>query len=275
MLSRHWGLMFEYKFTYANLDSLDIPGGSIEVTPLTHHLGDRRNLQFLACAFCKRPGPTAESAVSFVLTPLGDSALILRVGDSLGEVLAVVHKLEAARLPGVVEIAPAFASVAVFLKSPEYLADCAASIPAALDKGRRAAAKSRASRLLEVPVCYDAAYALDLEEVAEHCGLSPNEVVTCHAAAHYHVRCIGFTPGFPYLSGLPDDFDDTASSNSPHDRAGRIGCNRGPAGWHLSAPLTRRMEHYWPNPASSFRRHSRAGSFVRARRSTAFCGNHA
>ena len=37
-LSRHWGLMFEYKFTYANLDSLDIPGGSIEVTPLTHHL---------------------------------------------------------------------------------------------------------------------------------------------------------------------------------------------------------------------------------------------
>lgn len=37
-LSRHWGLMFEYKFTYANLDSLDIPGGSIEVTPLNHHL---------------------------------------------------------------------------------------------------------------------------------------------------------------------------------------------------------------------------------------------
>jgi lipid A oxidase len=37
-LTRHIGLMFEYKFTYANLDSLDIPGGSIEVTPLTHHL---------------------------------------------------------------------------------------------------------------------------------------------------------------------------------------------------------------------------------------------
>ena len=37
-LTRHWGVMFEYKFTYANLDSLDIPGGSIELTPLTHHL---------------------------------------------------------------------------------------------------------------------------------------------------------------------------------------------------------------------------------------------
>ncbi len=37
-LSRHWGLMFEYKFTYANLDSLEIPRGAIEVTPITHHL---------------------------------------------------------------------------------------------------------------------------------------------------------------------------------------------------------------------------------------------
>ena len=37
-LTRHWGVMFEYKFTYANLDSLDIPVGSIEITPLTHQL---------------------------------------------------------------------------------------------------------------------------------------------------------------------------------------------------------------------------------------------
>ena len=37
-LTRHWGLMLEYKFTYANLDALDVPGGSIELTPLTQHL---------------------------------------------------------------------------------------------------------------------------------------------------------------------------------------------------------------------------------------------
>lgn len=37
-LTRHWGLLFEYKFTYANLDALDIPNGSIELTPLTHNL---------------------------------------------------------------------------------------------------------------------------------------------------------------------------------------------------------------------------------------------
>jgi lipid A oxidase len=37
-LTRRWGLLFEYKFTYANLGSLDVPNGSIEFTPLTHHL---------------------------------------------------------------------------------------------------------------------------------------------------------------------------------------------------------------------------------------------
>ena len=55
------------------------------------------------------------------LAALGDSALILRVGDSLGEILAAVRRLEAAQLPGVVEVAPAFASVAIFLQSPEHL----------------------------------------------------------------------------------------------------------------------------------------------------------
>ena len=137
------------------------------------------------------------------LAPLGDSALILRVGDSIGEVLAVARKLEAAQLPGVVEIAPAFASVAVFLASPQHLANCTAAIPAALGGRRRAIPTARAPRSLEVPVCYDPEFALDLEEVAQHCGLSPNEVATRHAVARYHVRCIGFTPGFPYLSGLP------------------------------------------------------------------------
>ncbi len=37
-LTSHVGVMFEYKFTYANLGSLDIPDGSIEITPLTHNL---------------------------------------------------------------------------------------------------------------------------------------------------------------------------------------------------------------------------------------------
>ena len=73
-------------------------------------------------------------------------------------------------------------------------------------RGRQRPAKTtRAPLSLEVPVCYDPEFALDLEAVAQHCGFSADEVVTRHAAARYQVRCVGFTPGFPYLSGLPAD----------------------------------------------------------------------
>ncbi|MDQ6624066.1 MAG: porin family protein [Verrucomicrobiota bacterium] len=45
-LTRHWGVMFEYKVTYANLDSLEIPNGSIELTPITHNLVAGITLRF-------------------------------------------------------------------------------------------------------------------------------------------------------------------------------------------------------------------------------------
>jgi inhibitor of KinA len=134
---------------------------------------------------------------------LGDAALILRTGDSLGETLSLARKLEAAKIPGVIEVAPAFASVAIFLASPQDLARCAEAIPAVLRARARAGKRIRAPRTIKVPVCYDPEFGLDLTAVAEHCGLSPNEIAKRHAAASYQVRCVGFTPGFPYLSGLP------------------------------------------------------------------------
>jgi KipI family sensor histidine kinase inhibitor len=137
------------------------------------------------------------------IVPLGDSALIVRVDDSLGEVLATMRKLEAANISGVSDIAPAFASVALFLESPEQLEACSEAVRVALRRKRRASAGTVKPRLIEVPVCYDEDFAPDLETVARHCGLEPNEVVARHAAARYGVRCLGFTPGFPFLGGLP------------------------------------------------------------------------
>ncbi len=142
--------------------------------------------------------------MSFALRPLGDSALIVRTGDSLGEVLRAVRKLEAAQLEGVEEIVPAFASVGVFFGSPPNDLDAAAKkILAALQKRARRLKPMVRPRLIQIPVCYEPLFAPDLEAVAEHCRLAPNELVKRHAAARYRVRCVGFTPGFPYLSGLP------------------------------------------------------------------------
>ena len=137
------------------------------------------------------------------IEPLGDSALIVRVGDSLGAVLTALRKLEAANIPGVTDIAPAFASVALFFESPEKLEAGSEAVGAALRRKKRPVKPIAKSRLIEVPVCYDAEFALDLELVAQHCGCAPNEVVARHSAARYDVRCVGFVPGFPFLGGLP------------------------------------------------------------------------
>jgi inhibitor of KinA len=137
------------------------------------------------------------------ITPLGDSALIIRVGDSLTEVLATTRKLEGAAIEGVCDIAPAFASVAIFFDAARDLATCVAEVRQVLDGKARLRSKSLKPCLHRVPVCCDPEFALDLAAVAEHCRLSPNELVKRHAAAEYRVRCVGFTPGFPYLSGLP------------------------------------------------------------------------
>lgn len=54
-------------------------------------------------------------------------------------------------------------------------------------------------RVVEIPVCYGGEYGSDLAEVAQHCGLSVDEVVKLHAGELVDVMMIGFAPGHPYI----------------------------------------------------------------------------
>lgn len=137
--------------------------------------------------------------------PLGDSALVWRLPDSLAKVRAATEKLTAAEIAGLEEIVPAFASVGIFFSSPIDPEASAREILAAMKRRRRRARPAIKPRTIEIPVCYESNFAPDLEAVANHCGLSPNELIDRHRKAHYQVRCVGFTPGFPYLSGLPKE----------------------------------------------------------------------
>ncbi len=197
------------------------------------------------------------------IVPLGDSALIVRVHDSLGAVLAAMGKLEAANIPGVSDIAPAFASVAVFLKSPENLEAASEAIGDALRKRRRGPRATAKSRLIEVPVCYEMEFALDMETVAQHCALSPNEVVARHAAARYDVRCVGFTPGFPFLGGLPTRLaTPRRKSPRPVIPAGSVGIGGpqtgiyplpSPGGWNIIGRTPMRLFDLARDPATLLR----------------------
>jgi inhibitor of KinA len=154
------------------------------------------------------------------IEPLGDSALLVRVIDqferdpaeALRAVLAVHRRLETASIPGAIELAPAYTTVAVFFDLSQIAVEDATSssfdifktkIEGVLAHRARKTTASVDSSAMEVPVCYAAEFAPDLAEVALHAGLSEEEVVSGHSSAKYRVNCVGFTPGFPFLSGLP------------------------------------------------------------------------
>jgi KipI family sensor histidine kinase inhibitor len=65
-------------------------------------------------------------------------------------------------------------------------------------------ASNNDTRVVEMPVCYGGEFGPDLASVAEHANLTPNQVVELHASASYLVYFLGFSPGFPYLGGLPE-----------------------------------------------------------------------
>ena len=58
-------------------------------------------------------------------------------------------------------------------------------------------------RRVEVPVRYGGADGPDLDEVARLHEMSTAEVVRIHSSAEYLVCFLGFSPGYPYLGGMP------------------------------------------------------------------------
>jgi KipI family sensor histidine kinase inhibitor len=63
-------------------------------------------------------------------------------------------------------------------------------------------AKQEPGREVELPVCYEPEFALDLAEVAKKAGVSTDEVTGLHAAGEYRVLMMGFAPGHAYMGGL-------------------------------------------------------------------------
>lgn len=150
------------------------------------------------------------------ITPLGDTALIIEIGDQIDEathhrVQAATRLLETANLPGVWEAVPAYTTVTLFYDPLKAAEAGAAGDPAAW-LGAKAtevlgrlprSASPKGRRIVEIPVCYGGEFGPDLEEVAKRTGLPPEEVGRRHGGAVFLVYVIGFAPGFPYMGGLP------------------------------------------------------------------------
>lgn len=191
------------------------------------------------------------------IEPLGDSALLIRFGDCIDAtlsagVIAAARALGQFGLPGVRDIAPAYAGVCVRYdpvawsdredaRSPyERLSERLSKLLAARPSRRADLSDADAT---EVPVCYGGEFGPDLMEVAQHARMSAEEIIARHAAADYRVAMLGFAPGFAYLLGMDAALQMPRRAN-PRTRvpAGSVaigGAQTGiyprelPGGWHI------------------------------------------
>lgn len=148
------------------------------------------------------------SWIEDLLSPLGETGVIIRCGDAISEavhrrVMSVCALLEKSLIPGVFEWLPSFASVTLFydpLINP-YHEVCWVLLH---HLNRMEEAAEDHTRTVIIPVCYGGELGPDLEYVATEHGLTPDEVIAIHTSGDYLVHMIGFAPGFPYLGGLSE-----------------------------------------------------------------------
>ncbi len=140
--------------------------------------------------------------------PAGDLAVSVELGDEISRevnarVLALEYLIQQKGLPGVLETVPTFRSLLVYYDPfvvgyEEVVATLTALIPEARPEVLPPA------RTVEIPCCYGGDLGFELEAAAARLGLTAEEVARLHAEADYYVYFVGFTPGLPYMTGMPE-----------------------------------------------------------------------
>lgn len=137
--------------------------------------------------------------------PCGDQAVTVEWGSTIDEhinrqVHAFARKVEALSHPAITEVVPTYRSATVHYRPEVFSYEELKQLLAPLAQG--SAEEAEELPVVEIPVCYGGEYGPDLEEVAQHCSLTPEEVIARHTAPTYRIYMLGFTPGFPYLGGM-------------------------------------------------------------------------
>ena len=138
----------------------------------------------------------------------GDRAIVVELGDTIepainGRVHALLHAVEDDSLAGVTDLVPSYRSLLVNYDPLATSVDDLRSRLGEIHDGLEASAAESARTVL-LPTLYGGEHGPDLDFVAEHAGMSTDEVVRTHSSVDYPVYMIGFTPGFPYLGNIPE-----------------------------------------------------------------------
>ncbi|MBW2250238.1 MAG: 5-oxoprolinase subunit PxpB [Deltaproteobacteria bacterium] len=177
----------------------------------------------------------------------GDRGLLVEYGDVIDpdvnnkvRSMAIIMEKESSK--SVIETIPTYRSLLIIY-------DPAITNPTKLEK-EILALEERLSQIkipppdtVEIPVCYGGEFGPDIQFVADHNSITKDDVIRIHSEADYQIYMIGFTPGFPFLGGLPKELHtprlETPRSFVPERSVGIANNQTGiyplasPGGWQL------------------------------------------
>jgi KipI family sensor histidine kinase inhibitor len=182
-------------------------------------------------------------------SPLAESALLLRIGDGdaiddtvVDTVTALTKQLDVAWPSGVTDVVPAYTTILVEF-DPMVIDGAAIQTWLQEIAGAGFTGESEQPNHVVIPVAYGGSLGPDLDEMADVLGMSPRRLIHLHSETEYRVACMGFSPGWAYLTGLPEELTiprrQEPRTRIPPGTLAVGGAQTGiyplesPGGWHL------------------------------------------
>ncbi|MFP3154246.1 5-oxoprolinase subunit PxpB [Lachnospiraceae bacterium ZAX-1] len=209
----------------------------------------------------------------------GDSCLVVEFGTQIKEDInreirqftAYIHQQS---IQGIMELVPTFCSVMVcYDPSVVSYRKLVRQLKRLLNQ--KNAIVESAKRIIEIPVCYEEEFGIDLPSVSAHTGLSTTEIIKRHSQTDYLIYMLGFLPGFAYLGGLdPSLFTPRLTNPRSRIKAGAVGIGGeqtgiypldSPGGWQLIGQTPVRPYQPQLDPPILYQ----AGDFIRFKPITA------
>ncbi len=195
------------------------------------------------------------SNLLYKISSYGDHAILIELGNMIDEkvnqkVICVFHHLQNKKIAGIKDIIPAYCSVTVVydvavIRKTHHNISAAGSMELQIRNVLQDVNFEQPilSRQIEIPVCYDAEFALDIQQMAIQKKLIAEEIIRIHSSKTYRVYMIGFIPGFAYMASV-DSQIATPRKRQPRQfvPAGSVGIAgfqtgiyplQSPGGWNI------------------------------------------
>jgi inhibitor of KinA len=188
-------------------------------------------------------GETQRIVTRPILRPLGNSAVLVRLGDGVDEELAMramelAASMRTALGSAACDVVPAYNSVLVRFDPLATSASRQVALvgeavdQVAIDFATAKDHRERSPRHITFGVCFGGQFGLDFEQTAHDLGMRERRMRDLICQPEYQVAFLGFLAGFPYMFGLPDAFASAHRLRSPRPRvpAGSVAIAAGQCG---------------------------------------------